>query len=30
MIKGTATGSLADGDHFGFVAEEIGAFKLGK
>jgi hypothetical protein len=30
VIKGTATGSLIEGDHFGFVAEEIGAFKVGK
>jgi hypothetical protein len=30
VIKGTATGTLAAGDHFGFVAEKIGAFKVGK
>jgi hypothetical protein len=29
VIKGAATGSTATGDHFGFVAEEIGAFKVG-
>jgi len=29
LIKGAASGSAADGDHFGFVAEEIGSFKAG-
>jgi hypothetical protein len=28
-IKGGVTGSLASGDHFGFVAEEIGTVKIG-
>ena len=30
VIKGTATGTAGGTDHFGFVAEEIGAFKSGR
>jgi hypothetical protein len=29
VIKGTATGTAGESDHFGFVAEEIGAFESG-
>jgi hypothetical protein len=29
VIKGTASGTESKGDHFGFVAEQIGAFKAG-
>ncbi len=29
LIKGTVTGTPAEGDGFGFVAREIGAFKIG-
>jgi hypothetical protein len=29
-IKGAASGSSTAGDHFGFVAQEIGKFRLGK
>lgn len=28
-IKGTARGTLGAGDHFGFVAQQIGSFKIG-
>jgi hypothetical protein len=29
LIKGTALGTLGTGNHFGFVAEQIGSFKIG-
>jgi hypothetical protein len=29
LIKGTAFGSLIGGDHYGFVAQQIGSFKIG-
>jgi hypothetical protein len=29
LIKGTALGTLGTGNHFGFVAEQIGSFKVG-
>jgi len=29
LIKGFAAGSATPGDHFGFVAQQIGSFKIG-
>jgi hypothetical protein len=29
LIKGTALGTIGTGNHFGFVAEQIGSFKIG-
>jgi hypothetical protein len=28
VIKGTATGSAIDGDHFGIAAQQIGSLKI--
>jgi hypothetical protein len=30
IVKGSVVGTAATGDHFGFVAEEIGAFRIGR